>query len=121
MAQQRLAACLESQMVLAVQKAGCVSTGLSPLLMPHEMEHQLNDSGAKVLLTLDLLFGKVAEVAEKVDFTTVIVSSITDFLPGSEPGSEQATQKIPNEETKPLSGKTVISFSLLHQDFSLFY
>ena len=27
--------------IVAVQKAGCVSTGLSPLLMPDEMEHQI--------------------------------------------------------------------------------
>ena len=41
--------------VLGVQKAGCVSTGLSPLLTAPEMEHQLKDSGTKVVLTVDVI------------------------------------------------------------------
>ena len=43
--------------VLGIQKAGCVLSGVSPLLTPEELEYQLNDSGAKALLTLDALFG----------------------------------------------------------------
>ena len=66
--------------LIAVQKAGCVSTGLSPLLTPHEMEHQLTDSRAKVVMTVDVLFEKVAEVAGKTPFSTVIVAEIADFL-----------------------------------------
>ena len=45
--------------VLGIQKAGCVLSGVSPLLTPEELEYQLNDSGAKALLTLDALLGKV--------------------------------------------------------------
>ena len=48
--------------ILAIQKAGCVLTGVSPLLQPQELEYQLNDSGAKLLVTLDALFDRVAAV-----------------------------------------------------------
>ncbi len=41
---------------LAVLKAGCVVSGLSPLLSQEEMEYQLKDSDAKGLVTLDALF-----------------------------------------------------------------
>ncbi len=68
--------------VIAVQKAGCISTGLSPLLTPTEMAHQLTDSGTKMIITVDVLFDKIAEVADKASFNTVIVSEIADFLPG---------------------------------------
>ena len=47
--------------VVAVQKAGCVSTGLSPLLTPAEMAHQLNDSKTKIVLKS----GKSGDDSEK--------------------------------------------------------
>jgi acyl-CoA synthetase (AMP-forming)/AMP-acid ligase II len=96
--------------IIAVQKAGCVSTGLSPLLTPNEMEHQLNDSKAKVVMTIDLLFEKIAEVADKTKFSTVVVSEIADFLPGVKRFLGKLLKKIPTAEIKPLTGKTVAKF-----------
>ncbi|MGA2781204.1 MAG: AMP-binding protein [Smithella sp.] len=96
--------------IIAVQKAGCVSTGLSPLLTPNEMEHQINDSRAKVIMTVDLLFGKIAEVADKTKFSTVVVSEIADFLPGVKRVLGKLLKKIPTGEVKPLPGKTVVKF-----------
>ncbi|MGQ9476101.1 MAG: AMP-binding protein [Actinomycetota bacterium] len=96
--------------VVAVQKAGGVSTGLSPLLTPHEMEHQLNDSKTKFIMTVDVLFEKIAEVADKAGFETVIVSEIADFLPGIKRVLGKALKKIPTAEIKPLPGKKVVRF-----------
>jgi len=116
--------------VVAVQKAGAVSTGLSPLLTPAEMEHQINDSGAKVVITVDLLYGIVAAVADKTGYTTVIYSEIADFLPGIKEKLakayirqtalgkllkkvkklDQKLSAIPSAEVQPIKGKTVISF-----------
>jgi long-chain acyl-CoA synthetase len=96
--------------IVGVQKAGCVSTGLSPLSTPHEMEHQLNDSGAKVIMTVDLLFEKIAEVAGKASFSTVVVSEIADFLPGVKRVLGKLLKKIPTAEVKPLAGKKVVGF-----------
>lgn len=96
--------------IVAVQKAGGVSTGLSPLLMPHEMEHQLKDSGVKVVITVDLMFEKIAEVADQAGFSTVVVSEIADFLPGVKRVLGKLLKKIPTAEVKPISGKTVVRF-----------
>jgi len=96
--------------ILAVQKAGCVSTGLSPLLTPHEMEHQLNDSQAKVIISVDLLFNKIAEVADRTKFSTVIVSGIADFLPGVKRVLGKLLKKIPTGVITPLPGKKVLKF-----------
>ncbi|MBN2284406.1 MAG: AMP-binding protein [Deltaproteobacteria bacterium] len=96
--------------IVGVQKAGCVSTGLSPLLTPYEMEHQLNDSGAKVIMTIDLLYEKIAEVAGKTKFSTVIVAEVADFLPGVKRVLGKLLKKIPTAEVTPLAGKTVIRF-----------
>lgn len=96
--------------VLGAQKAGCVTTGLSPLLTAHEMEHQLKDSGTKIVLTVDVLYSKIAEVADKVPFSSVIVSEIADFLPGVKRVLGKLLKKIPTGEVTPLRGKTVLRF-----------
>lgn len=96
--------------IVAVQKAGCVSTGLSPLLTPHEMEHHLNDSWVKAVITVDLLFDKVAEAAGKAPFTSVIVTGIADFLPGMKRVLGKLLKRIPTAPIHPLPGKTVVRF-----------
>ena len=97
--------------VLGAQKAGCVTTGLSPLLTAHEMEHQLKDSGTKIVLTVDVLFSKIAEVADKAPFTTVVVSEIADFLPGVKRVLGKLLKKIPTGAVTPLPGKTIKRFT----------
>lgn len=97
--------------VLAAQKAGCITTGLSPLLTAHEMEHQLRDSETKIVLTVDVLYSKIAEVADKVPFTTVVVSEIADFLPGVKRVLGKLLKKIPTGAVTPLPGKTIKRFT----------
>jgi len=96
--------------IVAVQKAGAVSTGLSPLLTPSEMEHQLNDSGTKVVITLDILFEKIAEVSSKAPFKNVVVTEIADFLPGIKRVLGKLLKKIPTASILPLKGKEVVKF-----------
>ncbi len=96
--------------LIAVQKAGCVSTGLSPLLTPHEMEHHLTDSRATVVITVDILFEKVAEASGKTPFSTVIVAEVADFLPGVKRVLGKLLKKIPTAPIRPLPGKTVLTF-----------
>ena len=97
--------------VLGAQKAGCITTGLSPLLTAPEMAHQLKDSGTKIVLTVDVLYSKIAEVADKAPFSTVVVSEIADFLPGVKRVLGKLLKKIPTAEVKPLPGKTVLRFT----------
>ncbi len=96
--------------IIAVQKAGCVSTGLSPLLTPPEMAHQLNDSKVKAVISVDILFEKIAEVAHETDFSTAIVTEIGDFL-GVKKFLGKLLKKIPTGEVTPLAGKKVVRFT----------
>lgn len=96
--------------VVAVQKAGCVSTGLSPLLTAPEMAHQIEDSRTKAIISIDILYEKIAEVADKADFSTVIVTEVADFLPGIKRVLGKLLKKIPTAEVTPLKGKTVLRF-----------
>jgi len=97
--------------ILAIQKAGCVLTGVSPLMQPKELEYQLNDSGAKLLVTLDALFDKVAAVVGRTGVKTLAAASIADFLPPLKRGLGKLLKKIPRGKIRPIGGINVVRFS----------
>ncbi|RDB35115.1 MAG: long-chain fatty acid--CoA ligase [Spirobacillus cienkowskii] len=62
-------------------KAGAVVVNTNPLYTTFEMEHQFKDSGAKVLIIMDLFADKLKDVIPNTDIKKVILVSIADFLP----------------------------------------
>lgn len=62
-------------------KAGCVIVNLNPLYTPPEIEHALTDSGAKLLLMIDMFADKLATVIPKSQVQTVLITSVADFFP----------------------------------------
>lgn len=62
----------------ALLKAGAVFSPLSPLLLPNEIQHQLNDSGAETLISLDLLFPGIRDVMPQTQIKRVITTSLAD-------------------------------------------
>ncbi len=62
-------------------KAGCVVVNTNPLYTPRELELQLQDSGAEVLVVLDHFGDKVASVVPKTRVKTLVVTSVADFFP----------------------------------------
>ena len=65
----------------AILRLGAVVVQHNPLYTAHEMGHQLSDSGAKVVITLDRAYATVAEVRGDTAIEHVIVTSIIDYLP----------------------------------------
>lgn len=61
--------------------AGGVVVQTNPLYMEREIEYQMKDSGAKVILTMDILFPKVTKVMQETSLQHVIVTAIKDYLP----------------------------------------
>ncbi|WP_027091188.1 AMP-binding protein [Cohnella thermotolerans] len=61
--------------------AGGVAVMTNPMYTPRELEYQLNDSGARILVALDLLMGRVRQVAPRTGLRHVLVASIQDDLP----------------------------------------
>lgn len=57
-------------------KAGATVTALSPLFAPREVEYQLNDSGAKVLVTVEQLYPNFNAVRKNTKVEKVIVANI---------------------------------------------
>nr|WP_106589197.1 long-chain-fatty-acid--CoA ligase [Salsuginibacillus halophilus] len=60
---------------------GAVVVQTNPLYVERELEHQMADSGAKVIVCLDLLYPKVMKVKHATQLEHVIVTGIKDYLP----------------------------------------
>jgi len=97
--------------IIGILRAGCLLSGVSPLLSAKEVEYQLNDSGAKVLLTLDLLSDKAAEALTKTGVESMVVVEIADFLPAVKRVLGKLLKKIPTKPVPPVPGKEVIRFT----------
>jgi long-chain acyl-CoA synthetase len=79
--------------------AGAIVTTISPLHREREVEHQLVDSGAKTIVTLDSTLPIVQKVKQKTQLRNVITTSLQDY--NSQP--ETSTPKL-----NTLSFKTLI-------------
>jgi long-chain acyl-CoA synthetase len=65
----------------AILMAGGIVVQMNPLYMERELEYQMKDSGAKAIITLDILFPRVSKVIANTDLENVIVTAIKDYLP----------------------------------------
>lgn len=61
--------------------AGATVVMTNPLYTERELIHQLNDSGAETIITLDLLYKRVASVRSSTPLKRLIITSIGDYLP----------------------------------------
>lgn len=72
------------QMVIAYYgtlRAGGVTVSTSPLYAAKELEHQLNDSGAQMIVTLSKFYPLVKEVAPKTNLKRIVVTYIKEYFP----------------------------------------
>ena len=85
---------------LGTLKAGCVVSGVSPLLTTAQVAYQLRDSNAKGFVTLDITFAdKVPELTAQLEALLLIVTARAgSFLPGLE------------GKVTPIAGRTVYPF-----------
>ena len=65
----------------AIMKVGGITVMNNPLYSDVELEHQFNDSGSKVLITLDLLGNRMIDLRPKTKIKEIIYTSIGDYLP----------------------------------------
>ncbi|MFS8639450.1 MAG: long-chain fatty acid--CoA ligase [Symbiobacteriaceae bacterium] len=57
--------------------AGAVVVMVNPLYMPRELRHQIGDSGARVMIAVDLAYPKVSQL----DLDHVIYTGLQDYMP----------------------------------------
>jgi long-chain acyl-CoA synthetase len=67
--------------LFGILQAGLTVVNVNPMYTPRELEHQMNDSGAKVIVIVANFAHVLAEVIEKTGLEKVIVTEIGDLLP----------------------------------------
>jgi long-chain acyl-CoA synthetase len=65
----------------SILKIGTITVMNNPLYTDRELEHQFNDSGAKALITLDLLANRMIDLRPKTKIRQIVYTSIGDYLP----------------------------------------
>ncbi|MCP4198981.1 MAG: long-chain fatty acid--CoA ligase [Proteobacteria bacterium] len=65
----------------AALKLGAIVVMNNPLYSDRELEYQFNDSGSKILITLDLLGNRMINLRPKTAIKQIIYTSIGDYLP----------------------------------------
>lgn len=61
--------------------AGCTVVMTNPLYTEREVAYQLKDSGAKLIVALDILYPRIMKVWKQTDLQHIVVTGIKDFLP----------------------------------------
>ncbi|MCK1991770.1 long-chain-fatty-acid--CoA ligase [Peribacillus muralis] len=61
--------------------AGGVVVQTNPTYTERELEYQMKDSGAKMILVMDILFPRVTAVASRTNIEHIIVTAIKEYLP----------------------------------------
>ena len=77
----------------AISKIGCIGSGVSPLLMPGEIVHQIEDAGITTLISLDALANSVLTQLPTIPacLKNVIVAGAADYLAPAEVGVPNLT------------------------------
>ena len=65
----------------AILRIGAITVMNNPLYSDRELEHQFNDSGATLLITLDLLGNRMIDLRPKTQIKQIVYTSIGDYLP----------------------------------------
>jgi len=106
--------------LIGTLRAGCIVSGVSPLLSAVQIQYQLNDLGGGgkkqvALVTLDAIFaGHIVKIVDKLpDLKLIITTSVAGFLPKIKQVLGKALGKVPKGKVTPLPGKTVLEF---HKD-----
>ncbi len=65
----------------ATLKLGAIVVLNNPTYTDRELEHQLNDSGSKIIITLDLLANRMIDLRPKTGVKQIIYTTLGDYLP----------------------------------------
>ncbi|MDY6853994.1 MAG: AMP-binding protein [Thermodesulfobacteriota bacterium] len=97
---------------LGTLKAGCVVSGVSPLLSPQEMLYQLTDANVKGLVTLDAIFSStVLDIISSLpQLNLIILTTMEGFLPGTKRVLDKLLAEIPKEKATSLKGREIYEF-----------
>ncbi|GAI86328.1 unnamed protein product, partial [marine sediment metagenome] len=102
--------------VIGTLKAGCIVSGVSPLMSDVQMHYQIEDLGTGgknvALVTLDAIFEhRLKKIADKLpQLKLVVVTSVIGSFSKEDQAKIKAVREIPSGEITPIEGKTVLHY-----------
>ena len=102
--------------VVGTLKAGCIVSGVSPLMSDVQMQYQLSDLGKGgkqvALVTLDAIFEhRLKNIADKLpQLKVVVATSVVGSFDKESQAKIKAVQDIPSGEVTPIEGKVVYNY-----------
>lgn len=60
---------------------GAVVVQTNPLYTEREVAYQMTDSGAKAIISLDILYPRISKIVKETELEHVIITGIKDYLP----------------------------------------
>lgn len=85
----------------SILKIGAIAVMNNPLYSDPELEHQFNDSGSKVLITLDAVCNRMIALRPKTKIKQIVYMSIGDFLNPIKRFIGKKMKKIPFADVPP--------------------
>ena len=67
--------------IFGILRAGMVVVNVNPLYTPRELEHQLNDSGARAIIIVENFCTTLQQVIDKSPVEVVLTTQVGDLLP----------------------------------------
>lgn len=61
--------------------AGGIVVQTNPLYTERELQYQMADSGAKIIVSMDILYPRITKVLKETNIENVIITAIKDYLP----------------------------------------
>lgn len=91
--------------------AGAAVVQFNPLYTEREIEYQLKDCGAEVMIVLDLLYPRVQKIIQTTPLNQIILTSIKEYLPFPKNILYPFTQKMNKVEVRAQDESHVHFFS----------
>jgi len=95
-------------------RAGAIVVPTNPLYTEREMQHQLADSGARVVVMLDMFYPVVRTIRANTALEHIIITSPTDYLPPVLQRLYPLTQFHAHHQQPPLTDKELHGDKMLH-------
>ena len=67
-------------LLFGILKAGMIASNINPLYKQDELLHQLEDSGARMIIVIEFSVKLVADVIHETDIRQIVVTQVGDFL-----------------------------------------
>ena len=102
----------------AILKIGAITVMNNPAASDSELQYQLSDSGAKIIITVDLLVNRITALGLNTDLKHIIYATLGDYLPLTKRISLALLAKSKKMATKLKSTENIFRWKELMADFA---